>query len=78
MSKIDIKPTWVGVSVTVVAMLLTFALSFGISKNQIDNNTKGIKRNTERIDKYEKNQLKMIEDLGEIKGYIKGHVENDS
>lgn len=49
MGRLDkLKPTWMGVSVTVVGMLITFAISTGSDKNQITNNKASIEIN--RID----------------------------
>ena len=69
--KDKIRPTWLGVLVTIVAMLITFALTVGSDRNQIQTNKEDIKGLEIKTDVYYQNQMQMIEDIGEIKGYIK-------
>jgi len=60
---------------TATPLLIAYAVSTGADSNQIETNTKNIDKLEVKFDAYQENQIKMIEQLGEINGYIKARDE---
>jgi hypothetical protein len=56
---------------TATPLLIAYAISSGSVSNQTQTNKESIEKLEIRFDEYQKNQIQMIQDLGEIKGYIK-------
>jgi hypothetical protein len=70
----DLKPTWLGVTVTVVGMLVAFAISSGKDSQQTSSNTKNIERiETElndHIDMDSQRHAEVMRSLGRIEGAL--------